>query len=167
MNLPATGLKDQFRHRSRAFFECLLLLIFAMVLCPLDVRAEDCDYDKTFDREDKTIFGRDCGVCHSIAGPWEKPGGSLGGIFTRKQLRSGEPVTEETVRKTIAEGGRGMPGFRYTLTPVQIEELVDYLKTVKCPPDPAQQKALEEARTTQRNSQAGTSGKGETRETRD
>ena len=110
-----------------------------------------CDYEKMFGREDKTIFGRDCGLCHSISGTWDKPGPALGGIFSKKQMATGEPVNEESVRKKIAEGGPGMPSFQYTLTAAQITELVRYLKTVNCPEDESIKKAKEEVRKSQEN----------------
>jgi len=94
-----------------------------------------------FGREEKTVFGRECALCHSMGGPWEKPGGPLNGLFTRKQLRTGGPVTEEAVHQQIAEGGPGMPGFKYTLTAEQIRELVQYLKSANCPQDESLEKA--------------------------
>lgn len=120
------------------------LLVPGPFLGVLHAAGDTCDYEKMFGREDKTIFGRDCALCHSIGGPWQKPGGALGGLFAKKQLLTGEPVTEESVRKRIADGGPGMPAFKYTLTAVQINDLVQYLKTVNCPEDPAMKKLIEE-----------------------
>jgi hypothetical protein len=57
----------------------------------------------------------------------------LAGVFQREQLATGEPPTEEAVREII-ENGRPifMPGFKYTLTPNQINELIQFLKSARC-----------------------------------
>ena len=131
----------------------LFMLLWCATLFASSALADTCDYEKMFGREDKTIFGRDCGLCHSIGGPWDKPGGSLGGLFARKNLGTGEPVTEENVRKKIEEGGPGMPAFKYTLTRNQINDLIHYLKTVNCPVDESVKKLKEEIRKSQNSSQ--------------
>ena len=98
------------------------------------VAAGPCDYEKAFGREDKTLFGVHCGVCHSMGGDWKKVGPPLNGLFVRNQRVTGQPVSEENVRKIIAEGGsRLMPGFQYTLKAGQIGDLVRYLKEADCP----------------------------------
>ena len=93
-----------------------------------------CDSEASFGRSDGTLFGRYCGVCHSISGKWKRiVSAPLGGLFERKQLVTGQPVSEETVREIIAKGGPSlMPGFQYTLTAEQITELVRFLKVARC-----------------------------------
>jgi len=44
-------------------------------------------------------------------------------------LKNVKPEQETAVRESIQKGGDRMPGFRYTLTPAQIEDLMAYLKT--------------------------------------
>jgi hypothetical protein len=123
----------------------MAMVLFLSLLVPLRLVAAEpnleCDYEKMFGWEDKTIFGRDCALCHSMGGPWEKPGGSLHDLFERKTLMTGEPVTEETVGKKIANGGPVMPGFKYTLTRAQIDDLVKYLKSADCTQDDSLEKA--------------------------
>ena len=94
-----------------------------------------CDSEASFGRSDGTLFGRYCGVCHSISGKWKRIVSTpLGGLFQRKQLVTGQPVNEETVRAIIAKGGPSlMPGFQYTLTAQQINELIQFLKVARCP----------------------------------
>lgn len=93
-----------------------------------------CDSEASFGRSDKTLFGKYCGVCHTLSGKWNKlvkvP---LAGLFDRDQLSTGEPANEETVRGII-ESGRPvfMPGFKYTLTSKQIDELIQFLKSARC-----------------------------------
>jgi len=93
-----------------------------------------CDSEASFGRSDGTLFGRYCGVCHTISGKWNRiVRAPLGGLFERKQLVTGQPVNEETVRELIAKGGPSMmPGFQYTLTAGQINELVQFLKAARC-----------------------------------
>ena len=96
--------------------------------------ANSCDDEASFSRLDKTLFGVHCGGCHSVTGRWKRVGPPLGGLFERKQLVSGQPVNDETVRGIIAKGGPAlMPGFQYTLKAGEIEELVQHLKDVRCP----------------------------------
>ena len=94
-----------------------------------------CDGEACFGRSDKTVFGRYCAVCHSISGKWNRIfKAPLGGLFDRKQLVTGQPVNEETVRALLEKGSPSlMPGFQHTLTPAQINELVQFLKAARCP----------------------------------
>ena len=94
-----------------------------------------CDSEASFGRSDGTVFGRYCGVCHTISGKWKRIVTTpLGGLFERRQLVTGQPVTEENVRALIEKGGPSlMPGFEHTLTAEQISELVEFLKAARCP----------------------------------
>ena len=108
---------------------CLLLAVSA------PAQQVNCDSEASFGRSDGTLFGRYCGVCHTISGKWNRiVRAPLGGLFERKQLVTGQPVSEETVRELIAKGGPSMmPGYQYTLTAGQINELVQFLKAARCP----------------------------------
>lgn len=112
-----------------AGFLCLLLSISARAQAP-----KNCDEEASFGRSDKTPFGKYCGACHTISGRWKRLVKTpLGGLFQREQLVTGEPPTDEAVREII-ENGRPifMPGFKYTLTPQQINELIRFLKSARC-----------------------------------
>jgi mono/diheme cytochrome c family protein len=111
------------------------LFCFLLAVSAPAQQANLCDSEASFGRSDGTLFGRYCGVCHSISGKWNRIVRTpLGGLFERKQLVTGQPVSEETVRAIIAKGGPSlMPGFQYTLTPAQITELVRFLKAARCP----------------------------------
>lgn len=95
-----------------------------------------CDDEAAFGRSDKTLFGKYCAVCHSISGRWKRIVSTpLGGLFEKKQLVTGQPVNDETVRAILEKGGPVlMPGFQYTLTADQISELVRFLKVARCNP---------------------------------
>lgn len=103
--------------------------------------ANSCDAEKTFGREDKTLFARHCGLCHSLSGFWVRVGPPLKGLFERKQLVTGKPVTDDNVREIILQGGpQRMPGFQYMLTEDQVNEILQDIKADHCPDSPAQGK---------------------------
>jgi mono/diheme cytochrome c family protein len=118
----------------RKIIATAILAVSMAVLAPAQ-QTNLCDSEASFGRSDGTLFGRYCGVCHSISGKWNRiVRAPLGGLFQRKQLVTGQPVSEETVRELIAKGGPSMmPGFQYTLTAAQITELIQFLKAARCP----------------------------------
>ena len=120
----------------------MVLVMFMVFLYALKASspalANSCDVEKTFGREDKTLFARHCGVCHSLSGVWARVGPSLNGLFEKKQLVTGEPVTDENIRKLIRKGGPGlMPGFQYMLTENQVTAILQDIKETRCPEPPA------------------------------
>ncbi len=73
-------------------------------------------------------FQQKCGVCH--LGRWRKTGQlepfvSLVGI-----LGDATADQEAGVSDFIQTGSVNMPGFRNALTPTQLDELIEYLKTL-------------------------------------
>ena len=108
---------------------CFLLTV------PAGAQAVNCDSEASFGRSDKTVFGSYCAVCHTISGKWDRiVRAPLAGLFERKQLVTGQPVSEESVRALIEKGGPSlMPGFQYTLTSQQITEVIQFLKAARCP----------------------------------
>lgn len=115
----------------------LLAVFFCWAGSSRPAWANSCDAEKTFGREDKTLFARHCGVCHSLSGLWPRVGPSLKGLFERKQLVTGKPVTDENVREVIRKGGpQLMPGFQYMLTEDQVSEILRDIKETRCPDAP-------------------------------
>lgn len=122
------------------------MMILAMLMFSLSLAASrpalasSCDVEKTFGREDKTLFARHCGVCHSLSGLWARVGPPLKGLFEKNQLVTGKPVADENVRELILKGGPGlMPGFQYMLTEAQVNEIVRDIKETRCADSPARQ----------------------------
>ena len=114
-------------------FALLILAAWFVSTASAQIPAPSCDQEKSFGREDKSLFARHCGLCHSLSGVWKRVGPPLSGLFERKQLINGQPVTEENVRDLIGKGGPGlMPGFQHMLTRDQIGDLVRYLKESRC-----------------------------------
>jgi len=111
----------------------MLAVFFYVVGTSRPAFAGSCDVEKTFGREDKTLFARHCGVCHSMSGVWMRVGPPLKGLFKRKQLVTGKPVTDENVRELILKGGPGlMPGFQYMLTESQVSAILEDIKQTRC-----------------------------------
>jgi mono/diheme cytochrome c family protein len=118
----------------------LLVIFFGLAGATGPVWADSCDADKTFGREDKTLFARHCGVCHSLSGLWARVGPPLKGLFERERLVTGKPVTDENVREIILKGGPGlMPGFQYMLSADQVNEILRDIKENRCPNAPSGQ----------------------------
>jgi mono/diheme cytochrome c family protein len=114
----------------------MLVGLFALLIAmPAGAQQTNCDSEASFGRSDGTVFGRYCAVCHTISGKWNRIVKTpLGGLFDRKQLVTGQPMTEENVRALIEKGGPSlMPGFQYTLTAQQITEVIQFLKAARCP----------------------------------
>jgi mono/diheme cytochrome c family protein len=72
----------------------------------------------------KKIFIQRCSVCH-LPGMATYP--TFGPLLDGNVIAS---ESEAAVRKAITVGSSRMPGFQYTLTPAEIDQIVLYLKTL-------------------------------------
>jgi cytochrome c5 len=76
----------------------------------------------------RKLFETNCSVCHYHDRKDKKVGPGLAGLFKSPKLPdSGLPVTEESVRERIVNGGDKMPPFKH-LKEDQLKAIVDYLK---------------------------------------
>ena len=80
--------------------------------------------------EGQTAYQNFCAGCHEATGLQlvTKPP-KLDGLFGRKKLPSGAPVTDQTVRNIILNGRGIMPPFRGTLSSKDVGALIQYLHT--------------------------------------
>ena len=73
-------------------------------------------------------FYQRCSLCHMGRvvkdDTYEPMGPRLAG------LKNASPEREKAVRTQIQRGSPRMPGFQYTFTPAEFEELMAYLKTL-------------------------------------
>lgn len=69
-----------------------------------------------------------CTLCHYLDRAEAKFAPTLKGLFQRQTLTNGKPVNDQTVSEWISEGSANMPSFKNTLTPQQIQMIVNYLK---------------------------------------
>jgi mono/diheme cytochrome c family protein len=74
----------------------------------------------------KKLFVQRCALCHDLLG---QPALTTVGPWVDAQTV--ETRGEAAVRQTILNGTRRMPGWRYTLAPTQIDQLIAYLRTVE------------------------------------
>jgi len=86
------------------------------------------------------IYYYKCWYCHN---KYARTGPPLKGILKRETPASGKPINEEAVIEKIRQGGRIMPGYRYTLSDADLADLLSYFKSDKCcfegdepPPNP-------------------------------
>lgn len=64
-------------------------------------------------------------------------GPSLRSLFGKVTLTSGRHADDENVRTIILDGYNGMPSFRYSFRPAEIDDLMAYLHTLTGrPPEP-------------------------------
>ncbi len=79
----------------------------------------------------KTTFDSKCAICHSADTTDKKIGPGLKGLYARGVMADGTTkVTDETVTDRIMNGKVPMPPFKDQLKPVEITEVVEYLKTL-------------------------------------
>ena len=88
-------------------------------------------------RSDAEVHGRalfifNCSPCHEDSNPQLKvQPPRLDRIFARGRLPSGEPPTDDQVRKTIIEGRGIMPAFDQRLSKDDVTDILKYLHSLK------------------------------------
>lgn len=78
----------------------------------------------------KELFRRHCASCHFTETRAQKIGPGLKGLYARLTFSDGKKVTDASLSKWIETGGKNMPGFKDTLTPEQIRELISFIRTL-------------------------------------
>ena len=71
-----------------------------------------------------------CALCHNVDNDEKKMGPSLKGLFKRKTLQSGKPVTDANVLEQINNGGNGMPPYADMLSADDTANVMAYLHTL-------------------------------------
>ncbi|MHB8486184.1 MAG: c-type cytochrome [Candidatus Acidiferrales bacterium] len=89
---------------------------------------------KESDAEDvakgKQVYAQRCEICHYSSSAEKKIGPGLAGLMKREQFHNGMKADDENLRRVIERGGKDMPGFRNSLKPAQIRDLIAYVKTL-------------------------------------
>jgi cytochrome c2 len=82
-----------------------------------------------------------CAGCHSATTDQRKTGPSLRSLFGRVTLHNGSHADDENVRRIVLDGYNGMPPFRYSFRPAEIDDLMAYLHTLTAKPPQAEASA--------------------------
>jgi cytochrome c len=82
------------------------------------------------DAPGKELFHEHCASCHFTDTAAQKIGPGLKGLYVRLTFSDGKKVTDASLTKWIEAGGKNMPGFKETMKPEQIRELISYIKTL-------------------------------------
>jgi len=77
----------------------------------------------------KALF-RTCASCHNVMNDERRMGPSLRTLFGRVTLHNGRRADDENVRAIVLDGYNGMPPFRYSFRPSEIDDLMAYLHTL-------------------------------------
>ncbi len=78
----------------------------------------------------KTVYQRNCAICHHSASTAKKIGPGLKGVYKQKTFADGRAVNDANMRAWIEDGGKDMPQFKNTLKPQQILDLIAFMKTL-------------------------------------
>lgn len=78
----------------------------------------------------KEIFTSKCALCHNADSTEAKIGPGLKGLYARGTMTDGTKVTDETVTARIVNGKVPMPPYKDVLSPAEIKQVVEYLKTL-------------------------------------
>ena len=70
-----------------------------------------------------------CNGCHSLDASEKRVGPSLKGLFHRRELASGTPANEGSIRRKIRNGGDGMPAYERIFSAKELDDLIAYLKS--------------------------------------
>jgi cytochrome c len=78
----------------------------------------------------RELFHRHCASCHFTDTTAQKIGPGLKGLYPRLTFSDGKKVTDASLSRWIEAGGKNMPGFKESMKPEQIRELVSYIRTL-------------------------------------
>jgi|SRR5579859_4433127 len=112
------------RHSPRICDSIPFLVWSAIIFAPFASRSHNVSTQASNDRG-AAIVRKSCAVCHSVRPGETKVGPSLYGV-----LREGSGHSQQAVRQAIADGKGTMPAFKTKLQPDEIDDLIEYLKTL-------------------------------------
>jgi mono/diheme cytochrome c family protein len=78
----------------------------------------------------KMVYAEHCAICHYSDSTAQKIGPGLKGLDKRGKFANGRKVDDAALTRWIESGGKNMPGFRKSLKPEQIRDLIAYMKTI-------------------------------------
>jgi len=111
------------RSRNLALIFCLSTQLLAASGSAKDLTAEQ--------KEGRRIFQQKCAVCHVPAWPGAT---ALGSALSNQVIVGNESAIRDAITNGLYDESVTMPGWKYTLSSEQIENVIDYLKTLAQPP---------------------------------
>jgi len=79
------------------------------------------------DAAGKSIFNRNCAICHGPNGDGNSPIGKTLNIPDFHSARA-QKMTDAEIKAIVTNGKNKMPAFRDKLTGTQIDQVVDYVR---------------------------------------
>jgi cytochrome c len=76
------------------------------------------------------IYAKQCEICHYATSKAKKIGPGLANIYPNGKFSNGKKVDDASMRVWIESGGKDMPGFKESLKPNEIRDLIAYLRTL-------------------------------------
>ena len=86
--------------------------------------------DKAAIARGKKLYAEQCAICHFEASAAKKVGPGLKGLSKRGTFADGKPITDDSLRLWIENGGKNMPSFKGMLSSEQIRDLILYTKSL-------------------------------------
>ena len=85
----------------------------------------------------KSIYAKSCAQCHGVDGTVSKFGKDLKPFPARNHRAMAQVVSRDEMRRIITYGvrGTGMRAKKYDLNPLEIESVIDYIKTFDYKPN--------------------------------
>lgn len=113
------------KHGARIYLSIAFFNSLVMVLVPLLATGSPSASGQASSDRGAAIFRKSCSVCHSIRPGEIKVGPSLDGV-----PREGSGHSAHAIRQAIADGKGTMPALRERLDPGEIDDLVEFLRTL-------------------------------------
>jgi len=110
---------------ARAYLSIAFFSSSVVVISPLFATGPQSASTQASSDRGAAIFRKSCSACHSIRSGETKVGPSLYGV-----LREGSGHSEPAVRQAITDGKGTMPAFKEKLEPHEIDDLLQYLRTL-------------------------------------
>ena len=107
----------------------LSVVLMVLVVSPAMALAQSSAKTALTDNQKngRRVFQQKCAMCHVPASATAR---TLGTGLSKSTLDG----NEEALRETIMNGlGNTMPGFKYMLTPIQVGNIIEFLKTLDSP----------------------------------
>jgi mono/diheme cytochrome c family protein len=121
----------QWKHRRKYALLAAVLALTFLLGCQAERRLSDAELGlNPAQAAGRHVFDRQCGGCHTAYSSRSLKGPSLQGMFKRPYMKNGMPANDERVREIVVSGRNMMPAFHRTLTPDQVDELMQYLHTL-------------------------------------